>query len=244
MANGAVWTTDDLRFLVRHWGLQTEAQIGKALHRSATAIDVKAKRMELGPCRPPGSFTARGIERLLSIDAHSVIAWHDKGWLLAERRVTKGKPVLLAIQVDDFEAFLREHPKAWDSRKAPRLWGVICEKRFERDVAAWKEPVKRSLTPERREAFWRLLFEVGRDRAEAIHKAGEEPGWLIAKRVADMTQAPQARRRFAKWTPLEDAQIRYLLTRTKLTIREIGAKLDRSYAAVEHRMARAKTLVR
>jgi hypothetical protein len=53
-----------------------------------------------------------------------------------------------------------------------------------------------------------------------------------------------ARRRFAKWTPQEDAQLRFLLTRTKLTIRGIGAEMGRSYAAVEHRMSNTKTLMR
>ena len=239
MANGPVWTADDLRFLVRHWGKQTEAQIGETLHRSATAIDVKAKRMRLGPCQPPGCFTAGALAAFLGIDIHAVMRWHNLGWLHGEKRISKGKSVLLAIMVHDVEEFLQQHPAAWDSRRAPGIWGAICAKRFERDAAAWKEPVKRSLAPERREAFSRFVLEVARDRAEAIHKAREEPDWLIAKHVTDMTQA---RRRFAKWTPLEDARLRYLLTQTKLTIQKIGAKIDRSYSAVEHRMVHAKTL--
>lgn len=239
--NGAGWTEDDLRYLVRHWGQETEAQIGKALHRSATAIDVKAKRMRLGPCQPPGCFTARAFAALLGIDVHAVMRWHDLGWLRGEKRITKGKSVLLAIMVHDAEEFLRQHPAAWDSRRALGIWDAIRSKRFERDAAAWKEPAKRSLTPERREAFLRFVVEVARDRAEAIREAYEEPDWLIAKRVADMTQA---RRRFAKWTPLEDAHLRHLLTQTKITIREIAAKMDRSYPAVERRMTRAKTWTR
>jgi hypothetical protein len=238
---GRDWSEEDLRFLVRHWGTLTERQIARRLGRTTTAVDVKAKRMRLGPCRQPGSFTAREIEHLLSIDVHSVIRWQERGWLRAERRVTKGKVICVLVNVDDFEVFLREHPEAWDSRKAPRLWDAIRQKRFERDSAAWREPAKRELTPERREAFARFVLQVARDRAEAISKAREEPDWLIAKRVADMTWA---RRRFAKWTPQEDSQLRYLLTRTKLTVREIAAKMDRSCSAVEHRIARTKTLMR
>ena len=63
----------------------------------------------------------------------------------------------------------------------------------------------------------------------------EEPDWLRAKREADM-HLPE--RRFAKWTPEEDAQLLALLARGGMSYKELGEAMHRSDRSIVQRVRR------
>ena len=63
----------------------------------------------------------------------------------------------------------------------------------------------------------------------------EEPDWLRAKREAD-THLPE--RRFAKWTPEEDAQLLALLARGGMSYKELGEAMHRSDRSIVQRVRR------
>lgn len=64
---------------------------------------------------------------------------------------------------------------------------------------------------------------------------GCEYPWLIEKRKSD-SLIPK--KRFKKWTPLEDAQLVQLFKSGDYTRHELGELLDRSASSVEHRLLR------
>lgn len=72
-------------------------------------------------------------------------------------------------------------------------------------------------------------------RRVEIHAFGLEPDWLKEKRKADM-EIPE--RKFQKWTPQEDAILIDMFKSGRYTYQEIGDRLGRSMASVEHRAHR------
>lgn len=73
-------------------------------------------------------------------------------------------------------------------------------------------------------------------RRVELYALGMEYGWLKEKRKAD---ALIPVRKFQKWTPEEDARLRALFKRGDMTYAQIGDALNRSEAAVAHRLTRA-----
>ena len=79
----APWSPEEEQFLEQHLGILSDADIGAALGRTATAVGIRWKR-EMGlaaPTRHPDWYTARGVALLLHIDEHSVKRLMEYGLL-------------------------------------------------------------------------------------------------------------------------------------------------------------------
>jgi len=97
-------------------GLQ---RINGGIYRSATAIQLKAKREHIN--KRSDGFTMRMTEELLGKDHHRIQAWIERGWLISNRKGTRRTEAqggdMHHIEAKDLRAFVIAHPDEIDLRK-------------------------------------------------------------------------------------------------------------------------------
>jgi len=99
------WSPEDDAFLKENLGYLTDAEIGKALGRTAIAVHLHWSRdLQLpSPSKAPGVLTARDAARILNLDGHKIAHWVDKGFICG-REMAGGRKIRL-IEQEDFETW-------------------------------------------------------------------------------------------------------------------------------------------
>jgi hypothetical protein len=85
------WTDREDEFLRENLGFVTEAEIGRALGRTETAVHIHAER-ELHLSRPskdPRYITTQKIGEALGVDPHKAISWFERGFFAGEKIPTE-----------------------------------------------------------------------------------------------------------------------------------------------------------
>lgn len=236
------WAEEEIEFLRENWGKMTPETIARRLGRTVEAIDVKAKRLKLGPTYNPGCFTKYELCKLLRVDHRKITRWVKAGLLRATIAPTTSRRSkrrnILQVKPEDLEQFLRENPELWDSRKAGDIVAAIREKehlaekiKLQRVEGKKKRHIPEYLKP----AFAKFVAEVAWKAVDRIKEARQKNKWLEEKRRQD--QERYLPRQGFRWTEEEDRELRRLF-KQGLTYREIGERLGRSRVAVGHRLTR------
>jgi hypothetical protein len=123
--NGRRWTPDEDAYLRSHLGYLTDAEMGQALGRTATAVHLRWDRdMGLpGPSKAADVLTARRAAKLLGIDEHKIAHWVDAG-LLTGRLMAGARTKNHTIRLIDRTLFRHWvlNPMNWvyfDPKKVP-----------------------------------------------------------------------------------------------------------------------------
>lgn len=99
----------------------------KGFQRSTTAIIVRMKRTEVDRV-DPNHYTARGLSRLLGVDATTIGHWIAKGWLKAKPRGTARTAQQGGdqwwIHRRDVRTFIVDNVAAVDIRKVDKFWFI------------------------------------------------------------------------------------------------------------------------
>lgn len=97
------WTEAEDAFLEKNLGYMTEAEIGKHLGRTETAVRLRWKRdLHLtAPSKHPDVITAHQAADMLGIDAHKLSHWVDRG-LIPGRIMAGGRKIRLIKRVSLF----------------------------------------------------------------------------------------------------------------------------------------------
>ena len=89
----------------------TDAEMGKALGRSETAVHLRWTRMGLpGPSKNPNVITAQKAAILLGIDSHKICHWVDMG--IIRGRLMAGHRKIRLIRREDFRRWVL-NPENW-----------------------------------------------------------------------------------------------------------------------------------
>jgi hypothetical protein len=210
--------------------------LARRLKRTEFSINVKSKRLKLGPVVDKSKFTFHDVAVLLHTDHRKIRKYIDQGILKASLAKTKEKITL--VSPGALERFLREHPELWDSRRAPGIMKAIRDKEFEAEkvkVQRKEGKQKRRIPFELKLRFVDFVVRVAREAGERIQDSRKDPEWLQEKRAVD--QAKYLPREGFRWTEEEDAELRQMF-KTGLRYKEIAERLQRSEAAIGHRLAR------
>jgi hypothetical protein len=103
------------------------ADIAKYLHRTKTAVKLKAKRLGVSKGTQEG-YTLGGLCLALGCDHHKVQKWIERGWLTGRRRksertTSQGGDMWLFVD-KDIRKFVIAHPNEIDQRRVDFLWLV------------------------------------------------------------------------------------------------------------------------
>lgn len=205
---GPDWSEEEIFCLRELFWAQTPQAIAKRLGRTINAVRVKAKKIGLRQRARP-ELTPNQISGLLNICPKQVLRWVRRRLLSARCAPTFERRIWL-IRRDDLIEFLRAHPELWDARRCPNV-------HLELGLRA-SRPVD-------------IMATLGHDEAHGRLGRQDRPVWLRDKLADDIARG-RARKR---WTPAEDTRLRDLL-RLGVGYREIGGRLGRTEAAVDHRV--------
>lgn len=111
------WKPEEEAFFMDHYGEMSLEQMSRKLGRTPTALKLHAKRRGVNRTYNAGHFSVNLLAKILEIDAHKVIRqWFPLG--LKRHRCPMDR-VVYHIKVEEFLAFLRAWPEAYDYRNAP-----------------------------------------------------------------------------------------------------------------------------
>lgn len=109
------WTTEDIDYLKRWYGIKTMKLMSKTLNRTPTAIELKAKRLKLGGKKDKRISTATIMDILGVTDRDKIRQWRFKG-LLNMQRIPDSH--MLYINLPELIKFMEENQDLWDTRLA------------------------------------------------------------------------------------------------------------------------------
>lgn len=123
------WTQAEERLLEEHAHMEPRhvQQIFKraGFIRSATAIDVRRRRLKLDKT-DPDHMTARQLGNLMGVDGSTVVSWirtHGlKAGMQGTARTDRQGGDHYRIALKDLRAWMRDHPRLVDLRKVDRYW--------------------------------------------------------------------------------------------------------------------------
>jgi len=118
MASGRMWTKEDKEYLDEKWGINSIPYLAKKLNRTWIAVNLKAKRMGLGPStRADEYITANQVALLLKVDRHAVTRWIIDHDLKATKRVTLFKKKCWMIRHCNLCKWSKNNQDKFDSRR-------------------------------------------------------------------------------------------------------------------------------
>jgi len=127
MGQGKKWSISEMDYLNENWGRITLTNFSIRLNRTKIAVDIKAKRMNLGAItRADEYMTANQVSILLNIDRHTVGRWIQNHNLKAVNKVMLFKKRLWMIKHCDLCKWLKNNQDRFDSRKI-ELYGLGYE---------------------------------------------------------------------------------------------------------------------
>lgn len=130
------WTPEEDAFLIANLGYLTDAQIGKALKRTAVGVHLRWDRdLALpGPSKDSKIITAQKAADALGIDAHKIIGWCDHG-LIPHRIMAGGRNIRLI----DRQAFRRWvlNPMNWPYFKSDQVRDPELKRMLKKRAQRW-----------------------------------------------------------------------------------------------------------
>ena len=112
------WSISEIDYLDEHWGTSTLASISLKLKRTKMAINLKAKRLNMGAStRVDEYMTANQVSILLNVDSHAVIRWIQNHNLKAVRKIMLFKRRFWLIKHCDLCKWLKNNQDRFDSKK-------------------------------------------------------------------------------------------------------------------------------
>ena len=118
MGRGKKWSISEIDYLHENWGRITLNNLSMRLKRTKVAIDIKAKRMNLGAStRADEYMTANQVAILLNIDSHVVLRWIEKHNLKAVKKVMLFKRKFWLVKHYDLCRWLKNNQDRFDSRR-------------------------------------------------------------------------------------------------------------------------------
>lgn len=237
--NGNPWTPEQDDYLRQHWTEQTDEELGAAVGHPASST--QARRGKLGLYHRKGSrgkdwsaeevelmqelwgsYTIPQIAKRLNRSEHAI---EVKSTRLGLGRYVNSSAYLTANQVADLlHVDIHAVTDAWIPAGLPFKWKAPRGTRKFRHIRM-----------DDLQEFLRNNPDRWDSRRVELFALGEEPDWLKEKRKADMLRPAN---RCRKWTPDEDARLISLFRRGGKTWAEIGAEMNRSSDACQHRIAR------
>lgn len=95
-------------------------QVAKILHRSPTAVKVKATRLQLGLRCRDGWYSKQDVAEILGVDSHKVTKWIESGKLKAtwrtDRQPQNTGMAMWHILANDLREFIRRYPQELSGR--------------------------------------------------------------------------------------------------------------------------------
>lgn len=112
------WSSADVAYLERWYGLRTDEAIARRLGRSLTGLRLKAKRLRIR--KRDAGYTATSLAEVMGVDPTTVMrAWVARGGLRATRSFRQGSGLVYIISEDDIETFIRTRGWWIDWHKVP-----------------------------------------------------------------------------------------------------------------------------
>ena len=106
------WTAAEDRELLMGLGSRTVAWLARQLGRTRTAVEMRARRLEMS-WRVRDGFTQQSLAECFGVMPAKVAQWVQMGSLtLCEGRITE----------EDVRRFIRLHPAEYDLRRVDQLW--------------------------------------------------------------------------------------------------------------------------
>lgn len=108
------WSDDELETLGELVHKHSCSQVAKMMHRSPTAVRIKAIRLKLSPCQRDGWYTLQDVCQILGVDHKKVKRWIDQGVLtgrLHDEHAPARTGAMLHVEEDDLRAFIRRYPQ-------------------------------------------------------------------------------------------------------------------------------------
>jgi hypothetical protein len=116
------WLEKDVVYLETNLHRLSMAVLSRKLHRSVTAVALKAKR--LGIRKSDEGFTARSLAQAFGVDDHKVVRWVELGLLKAARRNTERPNDMYLIPDREVKRFVCTYPTEFDLRKVDQVWFI------------------------------------------------------------------------------------------------------------------------
>lgn len=226
------WSEKELEQFKEMWGNGAISMniISNQLHRSKTALKVKAQRLGLGP-RPANSeyLTIRNITEEMQVSHDIVSAWiKNKG--LKTIKCRSGKTRYM-IETDVLLKFLKDNPEAYDASK-------ISKYLFSEEPQWLQEKRKADLIKYSNIKNYKKEFSNEDDKVIQsmfiLGKSDKE----IAKKLGRTTTSIQGRRLklFLMKGRYTDKEINFLKTYSPYkTVHELSEKLGRPIKGIEYK---------
>jgi transposase len=134
MANGRIWTNNEIELLSNYAGTLSIKELAFMLHRTETAVLVKKKR--LGIRFYDNIYVASVVGKELGKSVSTIKKWYQRGWLKGKKAKWKSlygnNPTI--FEEEDIVNFLKEHYKLFDTKKVPNRFFVnIIKNQIEKD---------------------------------------------------------------------------------------------------------------
>lgn len=115
------WTKKEIQWLEDNYHLGL-SYCAKKLKRTEVAVQLKAKRLNLGGfILGTHFFTAQNVSNLMGVDIHAVLRWLERGWL--KHRLANANRKFYFISKSELVEFMENYIDEWDSRKIKQsLW--------------------------------------------------------------------------------------------------------------------------
>jgi len=164
VGRGRNWTKEDESYLMESWGLISVGTIAKNLGRSINAVELKARRLGLGPFLDAGDYVTlnqlmkvmRGLSRSNSGYTYTTKQWIDKGLLVKTKKVIRCS--FKVVYLDDWWDWAEENSTLIDFSKLELLalgkepkWvedqrKADTEKRLQYKTTPWTKAEDKMLT--------------------------------------------------------------------------------------------------
>ena len=110
---GKKWTKEEEEMLMDNWGKLSIETIAKRINRTADAVELKGRRLQLG--RQMTAYSSTEVANILGISHRTIYNYMSTGIIEAKKDKTKMKRyVSTEAQI---RKFMREHQDLWDTRK-------------------------------------------------------------------------------------------------------------------------------
>lgn len=122
---GPQWTPEDDAFLEAHLGTRHVHWIAKRLHRSVTAVTVRAKRIGLSRRDGRSWYTARQVADGFGVDPSTVVRWIETGKLRGQHEGQDhpgGRAAAWRVEHGDLRHFAQAYPTAYSLAKVDQVF--------------------------------------------------------------------------------------------------------------------------
>lgn len=117
------WSPEGVAFLEAHYSKKSVIWLSKKLHRSATAILMKKRR--LGLRKTDDGYTLRMVCEGFGVDHHKVGRWIEQGWLKSRGRGIERPQGDYRFFTDEaLRRFVRRHPDQIDLKRVEKIWFI------------------------------------------------------------------------------------------------------------------------